>query len=593
MGGAEVGGKLTTLGAILTESMAKAFPVGFMGLVLMFIFHFVVSFPERKLRQILAERIALVLKKRQECCKSQGQIVSNAKDAIEKALEPLKDLKETMSEGIKPLVADFSKHLDDELKTLRAHFDSLNGIAQSLQEASTSTAENARVMKSAMKNMQRLVEDTPRIIDGLVVLFDAANEELKAMTTSFGAIYEQMIDTSAGISENIRTWQSTFSVWEEKIGEAMKQEQFESRRMIEGYVAINSTHLANMAERVEEVWKKWDEYPNQLNVVMSQIAEQFNKLPTSIQTLFDNLGESIDTKSISIWEKKTEELLEKYRETTNAHSQAMKEMIPQLQNGADAWKEVPKEIAREFSTRIDNIGQEGLQAWGSAIQKTFGEFSEKIHSLEEEMNRAILAINTQAKSWEELPEKMDESVRQILERSGIQIADTWKSKLDKLLSDLYNAYGIAIEDMKHNCSDIGGQTKGFQDDFSSLVGGIREQISSIIGSLKAEVKENLINLDNAFHQRIPNVLDSLSRVEKDISAMTRVMAEYTATLEEWLKNVKEANSAFAERAEKRKPRKKKKILTTEAEKTIGEKEKPPPRKSVLNTIMRLWRGSKK
>jgi hypothetical protein len=146
---------------LLASSMAKAFPVGFVGLVLMLFFQVWATVPESRLRQAVVVAIGRAVEERRKLCRSQAAIVEAAVVSIGQAMKPLENLESTLARTITPVVEEFAKQMEGSLAFFKKQFDALTGASTKIDEA-VNAVERSVV---AVERNIRILEETAGRLD--------------------------------------------------------------------------------------------------------------------------------------------------------------------------------------------------------------------------------------------------------------------------------------------------------------------------------------------------------------------------------------------------------------------------------------------
>jgi hypothetical protein len=190
--GLESGQRLLKLGEFLSGSMAKAFPVSFIGLLLAFISQIVTSWPERRLRTALATATGKALEVRKAKSRSQAQLVQQTMDKLQEAMKPLENLKDSLTEVITPVISDLGARLEESLKLVKEQFDEL-------QKTNTTTQAVVRAINIAVKTLQGIVnglrqqiEQTRTVLDNVLQHQEAQKDSLRAFNDIANLNLEQV-----------------------------------------------------------------------------------------------------------------------------------------------------------------------------------------------------------------------------------------------------------------------------------------------------------------------------------------------------------------------------------------------------------------
>jgi hypothetical protein len=203
---------LPDLSTILTDSMSKAFPVGFVGLLLTFASQVIASFPERRLRTALAEATGKALKAREETSRSQAgslqdsvramqEAMTRSVESMRGALSPLANLQETLGKFVEPAMNQLRDHLGNSLKLVSAQFDEMQKTNAGTQEIVNSAKQAVGSLREIVGSLVNQAEQTRAVNDNTIQLQRQQQESLAA----FSATIAQQLGQVKLINDSINT----------------------------------------------------------------------------------------------------------------------------------------------------------------------------------------------------------------------------------------------------------------------------------------------------------------------------------------------------------------------------------------------------
>ena len=211
---------------LLASSMAKAFPVGFVGLALMLLFQVWATVPESRLRQAVVAAIGRAVEERRKLCRSQAAIVEAAVMSIGQAMKPLENLESTLARTITPVVEEFAKQMEGSLALLKKQFDALTGASFKIDEAVNAVERsvvaverNIRVLEETASRLDLTLKAAPAVLATSIELqkeqvvafqqFKATNLEAQAqLRDAWGRLNAsyQMSPNSTEAASKRRRW---------------------------------------------------------------------------------------------------------------------------------------------------------------------------------------------------------------------------------------------------------------------------------------------------------------------------------------------------------------------------------------------------
>jgi hypothetical protein len=157
--------RIADLGRALSEGLAKAFPVAFVGLVLMLLFQLLASFPERRLRSALAGATRRALDVRRTVSISQVAIVDRAAERIEVALRPLLGLQDFLADSLAPVIGVLGERLDASLALVKVQFTELEKTTSGFGGAVGVLGSTVKSLASRTETLATLIERAPAILE--------------------------------------------------------------------------------------------------------------------------------------------------------------------------------------------------------------------------------------------------------------------------------------------------------------------------------------------------------------------------------------------------------------------------------------------
>jgi hypothetical protein len=198
------GGQLLNLGKFLSQSMSKAFPVGFMGLALTFFAQLWSARPEGRLRAALASAAQRALEKRKEASVSQGESLRQAVIAMQKAMQPLENLSSTLSQGLEPVADTFGKRLDELLELVKGQFNEMQQATQNLQEAIGKLQDGVNSFGAVTARVEDLFGQLPDMLNSLASLQDRQRESIEAFDNQVAGRLQEALELDNALKESIQ-----------------------------------------------------------------------------------------------------------------------------------------------------------------------------------------------------------------------------------------------------------------------------------------------------------------------------------------------------------------------------------------------------
>jgi len=211
-------GDLSQFAGIFSEALAKAFPVGFVGLCLMIAGHIVVSRREQSLRNAMAGAVQRAMDAREEA-------FASPVEAITEAMRPLQGLQEALTNSLTPVVEELGKQLKDSAGIVQTQFKTLEEAVSAIQVSVASLHVLAESLKGLLEGapkviagLQQVVEESGQQVQGLAADVNqaagslrSASGELSGAAASLGRVPESVLrETAASLSKLI---EASGKVW--------------------------------------------------------------------------------------------------------------------------------------------------------------------------------------------------------------------------------------------------------------------------------------------------------------------------------------------------------------------------------------------
>ncbi|MDX2044367.1 MAG: methyl-accepting chemotaxis protein [Acidobacteriota bacterium] len=202
----QAGGQLLKFGEYLSRSMSKAFPVGFMGLVLTLFAQLLSARPEGRLRAALADAARRALERRKEASVSQVENLRQAVAAMQKAMQPLENLSDTLTRGLDPVRETLGERLGELLGLVKEQFDQMQQTNQNLQEAVGKLQGGVNSFGTVTTRMEDSFRQLPAMLDSLSALQNRQRESIEAFDEQVAARLQEAQKLDDVLKEAIRNF---------------------------------------------------------------------------------------------------------------------------------------------------------------------------------------------------------------------------------------------------------------------------------------------------------------------------------------------------------------------------------------------------
>lgn len=428
--------KLVDLAKYLSGSMSKAFPVGFFGLLFTFIAQVISSRPEHRLRAELSEATRKALEARETATQSHVALILEAAESIQTAMEPLKDLRDTLSESLKPVVEVFGSRLDKSLGLLEAQFKRVEETSAGIQSAVSSVVEAVGSVAAASKNLERLITETPVVINRLLDLEKAHEHSLGKLEAYFDSFFERANELSKGLEAAIANLGSLSERVIRESTDGIKRVEVASvaswtdssdmlRKKLEQDLAALfgdvGTQMAALKARVDDAL-----------ITMKSLADASAVSLTAVQSIAPQISgsyakslEQVGAQTITSWNRITAELgsnsQKGYLEHLSRVESGTLSSTTALGNAASAWERIASNSEQLLRGPVETAVKEArrdliesLRALDTNVEQRIKQASEDLHKLHTsagELVTKVNSINESLVSWAKTAGPVSEKIK--------------------------------------------------------------------------------------------------------------------------------------------------------------------------------------
>jgi hypothetical protein len=427
-GAIEPGERVLKLGEFLAASMSKAFPVGFMGLVLTFLAQIFVAYPERRLRTALTDATQKALHSREDASTSQVE-------AIRDAMSPLNDLKETLTQSVQPVVVEFGERLDQSLSLVKIQFDELRTTTGSLATAVDSVKTGVDSLNSAADNLKALLQDVPVILKDVTELQAYQRSSIENLSESFREQLTQTRELTFAVGQTVQNLNTL-------PGEIIRE---------------NKLALYQLSEDTLEIYR----------AASQAFGEQLHH---DYDVLFDDIGTRVDD----------------IKNSMTGVSAELTLVAKDAGGALEGLRSLPADIRGELKEAFGNLSEESLKAW-KALAGEFntglqGEYSSYISNIQEQAGKIQTNLGRAAEEWQRVAQNAEgiikEPIRQLIVDGKKEIGEGLQ-RLDRVLAERYPQASQDVKNFTDDLREMTARTKEFQKAFGEWLGEARRAQDNI------------------------------------------------------------------------------------------------------------------
>lgn len=465
-GGLAQGEKVIKLGEYLSGSMSKAFPVGFFGLVFTFVSQVIATRPEQRLREELSEAARKALEARQAATHSQAELLQQAAATVATAMQPLKDLKDTLSESLKPVVEVFGERLDKSLKLLEAQFKRLEQTSSGLQSAVDDVREAVGSVAAATKSLESLIKETPKVISRLLDLEKKHESSLDKVDVLFTSHFEHADKLSNALQLAV---ENLYSLSQRVIDESS-----------EGIKRIEEASISGWTTSAETLRKK---------------------LETDLASLFNEAGTRMAELTLGV-----------------ENALRVMDSVGSLSAGSiAAIGKIAPEIAEDYKQSLTKVGTDSVALWEEMINK-LGKNSQDVYQafideVRKGTSKSSDALKSAATSWHHLAQNSEQVLKEPVQAAVAEarkdLVDSLRS-LDANLADRIKQFSDELKELQESTSQLVGKVSSINtslSDWAIAAGPLAKEIKAGLRGMKEQSESQA-----SIVKRLDNTTEKLAKI---------------------------------------------------------------------------------
>ncbi|HET7433490.1 MAG TPA: hypothetical protein VFN10_02120 [Thermoanaerobaculia bacterium] len=331
------------IGEILPRAMAKAFPVGFFGLLWMLILQVIAAASETSLHRAVAQSTRRALEFREHIAQTHKNGSEEMIRRLETAMAPLTDLKDTLGSSLEPVVRELTGQVQRIVDTVATRYASLEESTQLFHAAANRLQDTAEGFRHAAQGANELLKSAPKVLRQSAKLQEQQEEVLQQSASVFAASVTaaenvvRMIEAVDDRMTNLAT--HIVDATEEGIRNSFREVGLETEKYWrDSYTQLRMDVQNELAQYLSAVSRTWGE----INGSLQRGANEMERLATN---------------SNSIIEKPLRELVEHGKaqmiEVMDRVDDAFRVNLPKAQKEIAALEEAARIAVR----KIESVGQ--------------------------------------------------------------------------------------------------------------------------------------------------------------------------------------------------------------------------------------------
>lgn len=422
--------RVVRLGEILSASLAKAFPVGFVGLGLMFLGQIGVSIWENRFKMEVAKATSGALQHRMKVSQTQAQVVARAAASIETALAPMQNFQVMMIDTLRPVVELLAKKLDDSLGLVKEQFGQLETTTAGFSSAVAGLRDGVTGLEETTKHIGALLQHTPEILDRLGHLQRDQEQALQ--------VFRENLRTSLAASERTLAVLESATQSSRDLPDRILTAAQDALKM----VSQDTTRVSSeMAETVR----------HQLTTANAHLSQH---LIANSETLFG--GVKGQTEAL-------QSLIQTTGEQLTGVGTAARDAVAGIQ-------EVRKDVHASLEASLIDMRQESGRHWESMTdnfgRQTQSEFLRFIEQIRSSVGEIRVSLDGAARSWGNVAVNAETMIHgpinKVLDDIGGELRRAVKD-IDSLMAERYPKAVEDVHEFTSGLQKLVSQARGVQD----------------------------------------------------------------------------------------------------------------------------------
>ncbi|MEO8382842.1 MAG: hypothetical protein ABI779_24505 [Acidobacteriota bacterium] len=564
------GDRVTLMAAALSESIAKAFPVGFVGLALMLLAQLVTARPIARIHDEATKATTRALLRR-------GEVSQTLPDAIAasvgEAMAPLSSLGETVSHHLQPVVEALGQRLDESLSLVKAQFIGIDQSTERFSEATASLQESVRTLTSTSSDLARLLESTPAVLAETASLQSLQRQALDQISSAFSRnlqMAEELTVSLKGISTSAmalpdalirKTSEAIEPAFARMTGEALatwgtllQSMATDLQTDYTSFVGNTRIEIAAIHGEIRAAATEWRRLAGESEALLSEpirnavgeiskaslhvlgitgdLAQSMSTVQKGMTELPDRLAastaaavqpafERMAAQSVETWQglvrTVTVDLQQEYEAFVRGTRAEIDHVNEGLRSAADEWQR----LARKSESLISEPLQKGLDdisAGSARVMESAVGLAGSMTTLQAEMAGMPEQFLTQTAA----------AIVPAFERVAAQSVSTWQDLVRSVAVELQNDYATyvakATEEIAKVNTQLGDAAREWQRLAQNSQALLEEPIQTAIKTAREEASTILSELDSFVRDRYPALKADMEALRVEAQSATAAVA---------------------------------------------------------------------
>ncbi|NJL26585.1 MAG: hypothetical protein HC897_01265 [Thermoanaerobaculia bacterium] len=563
-----IGAGLGDFSEMLSASMAKAFPVGFVGLVLMLALQVAAAWPEGRLRHGVSAAIGRAVDERRRLSRSQANIVQQAVAEISRAMKPLENLEATLKNSINPVVERFGEEMKTSHEYFKRQFEDLSGATGKIEAAVRGVEANVKILEKASNLLGSTLHTAPAVIQKTAQIQEKQIRILESFEETMNQARVDLLGSIDGfgarIDSIISTYKQALVDTQEAIGQYAKGSVDETKdrvkqsvdlldSMLQRSASSQASHLESVEASIGKIDRRVEEVFGSLSVVVRNdlllaIEEVSTEAKNRMTELLTDVSGSVRSvadvseaasRSLAALEALPGHLSVGIQQSMSELHKGVQQQVETLVGAAtDRIKESQGLIERleEKIPELERLMQTFIQNTQSTANRLADQVVGKWLEVSDGFSKNLISATTSLEHLAALPEHTEQQVSNTLRTLEEQLKRDLVATWNALLSDTQQRIGIQIDAMRSEAKDVSKDLREAASDWHRTAREVGQLINETIRETAKEtgdrLHETLGKLDDALIQKYPliisemeNLLKNLSKVVLEIKAVDDILMQ--------------------------------------------------------------------
>jgi ABC-type transporter Mla subunit MlaD len=340
------------IGLRLSEGLANAFPIGFVGLLLTIGGHFGIHFAEGYLRQALDRAARAALSRR-------AAFGTTVVSQIAEAMEPLKNLETTLSQSLRPVIEGFQKHLQETQKYMVEQVQPLTTAVSHLQATVDKMDSSATSLNKTTEQFPALLQEAASIQSRSLAVIERTGE----IVARWEPLVKGAADSLTGAAKDLAQVPGQLSL---QFGEALTQMASHSAQVVHDAterffngLEPGVARLAKASGNLEDAAAGLCAVPERVGAAMTAVIHSTQQEIEGVKDAFKTGIEDLSNKAYEAWMDNAAKFINDLNGATKEHldkvARASDDSAKSMREAANALIDTSNRYRSDLATLVPGL----------------------------------------------------------------------------------------------------------------------------------------------------------------------------------------------------------------------------------------------